>query len=212
MSSLDLSTGQPAITIASVPYQKTTVGADFAIPAKMFIVRGEVAYNMVGNKDNKAYIPNSDLSYVVGLEANASGFMFLAQYISKYTFDFKELSEPVLIDPTNPFALMQFAGAMVDYQIRKFNRAIFNQQKKFNHALSLTVSKSFLYDQLNAELTAYYNFTSEEFMIRPCLTWKINDILSLAGGGIYMYGKENSLYNFSSRIMNGGFIEFKASF
>jgi hypothetical protein len=101
---------------------------------------------------------------------------------------------------------------MVDYQFRNFNRKIFNQQEKWNHALSLTASKSFLYDQLKAELTGYYNFTSKEFMIRPCLGWKINDILSLTAGGIYMHGSEISLYSFSSKTMNGGFVEFKASF
>ena len=218
MSSFDFSTGQPIFNIISIPYKKTTIGADFAIPAKMFIVRGEIAYNITKNKDNKAYIPNPDLSYVAGLEANVGGFMLLAQYIGKYTFRFKKLtmsSMPIITDPTNPMnplLLMQFANEMVDYQFRIFNRRIFNQQEKWNHAVALTASKSFAYDQLNAELTAYYNITSEELMIRPCLTCRINDILSLTGGGIYMYGKENSLYSFSSKVMNGGFVEIKASF
>jgi hypothetical protein len=208
----------PTIAIASVPYQKTTIGADFAIPAKMFIVRGEVAYNITDDKSNKPYIPNSDLSYVVGLEANVGGFMLLAQYIGKYTFDFQELSEPflnvlILTDPQQALlAITKYASEMVDYQFRSFNRKIFNQQKEWNHAASLTVTKSFAYDQLSAELTGYYNFTSEELMIRPKLTWKINDLLSLAAGGIYMYGKENSLYDYSSKVMNGGFVEFKVSF
>ena len=201
-----------AFQIISVPYRKTTIGADFAVPAKMFIIRGEAAYNIVENKDKKASIPNSDLSYVAGLEANVGGFMLLGQYIGKYTFDFEELSYPVLTSLTNPLAFLQFANDMIDYQFRFFNRKIFNQQEKWNHAVALTASKSFAYDQLNAELTGYYNVTSEELMIRPCLSWRINDILSLTVGGMYMHGKENSLYSFTSRVMNGGFVEFKASF
>ncbi|MDR0763733.1 MAG: hypothetical protein LBF01_04485 [Bacteroidales bacterium] len=212
VNNFDLSSGQPVITIVSIPYRKTTVGADFAIPAKMFIIRGEIACNITENNENKTYIPNSDLSYVAGLEANADGFMLLAQYIGKYTFDFRKLTEPVLADPTNQLSIMQFANEMVAYQFGSFNRKIFNQQEEFNHAVSFTVSKSFVYDQLNVELTAYYNFTSEEFMVRPCLSWKINDLLSLTAGGIYMYGKENTLYGFSSKTMNGGFIELKVSF
>ena len=212
LNSFDLSTGQPEISIVSAPYRKTTIGADFAIPAGNFIIRGEAAYNITDNEENKPYIPNSDLSYVVGLEINAGGFIILPQYIGKFTFDFKELSEPVLTDPLNPFAIMQFASEMADYQFRIFNRKIFNQQKKWNHAVSLTATKSFAYDQLSAELTAYYNLTSEEFMVRPKLTWKINDLLSLAAGGIYMHGKENSLYDYSSKVLNGGFVELKVSF
>jgi len=196
-----MATTSPSITIVSVPYRKTTVGMDFAVPVNTVIIRGEAAYNMPEeNKYNFYYIPNSDLSYVAGLEANVEGFMLLAQYIGKYTFDFKKITEPT--DIIN----------MIDYQFRSFNRKIFNQQEELNHALSLTVTKSFFYDQLYAELTGYYNFTSEELMIRPCLTWKINDILSFSAGGIYMYGKENSLYNFSSKILNGAFVEIKASF
>jgi len=212
LSSFDISTGQPEITIVSAPYRKTAIGADFAVPVNNFIIRGEAAYNITDNKDNKPYIPNSDLSFVAGLETNISGFMLLAQYIGKQTFDFKNLSEPVLTDPTNPLVMMQYASEMVDFQFRSFNRKIFNQQEKWNHALSLTASKSFFYDQLYAELTGYYNFTSEEFMMRPKLAWKINDLLSFAVGGMYMYGKENTLYNFSSKVMNGGFVELKVNF
>jgi len=212
MSSMDLSTEQPVITIASVPYRKSTVGGDFAIPVRSLLIRGEAAYNSTNNKDNEAHIPNSDLSFVAGLELNVGGVMLLPQYIGKYTLDFKELTTPLLTDPTNLLAIMQFAGEMTDYQFRTFNRKIFNQQEKWNHAVSFTASKSFAYDQLNADLTAYYNFTTEEYMIRPCIVWKINDILSLSAGGIYMHGKANTLYNYSSKVMNGGFIELKASF
>jgi len=98
----------------------------------LFIIRGEMAYNITKNGDNRTYIPNSDLSYVAGLEANVGDFMLLAQYIGKYTFDFKELTMPILTDPANPLAIMQFAGEMANYQFRGFNRKIFNQQEKRN--------------------------------------------------------------------------------
>jgi len=234
LSGLDFSSLQPAVTIASAPYRKTTVGADFAVPAGKFIFRGEAAYNIVDNKDSKPYIPNSDLSYVAGLEANAGGFMLLAQYIGKYTFDFEELSEPVFdilgllfsssanpFDSANPAlpdltnllpAVQKYASETIEYQSKIFNRKIFNQQEKWNHAVSFTAAKSFAYEQLQAEFTGYYNFTSEEWMIRPKLAWKINDFLSLAGGGMYMRGNENTLYSYSSKVMNGGFVELKVSF
>jgi hypothetical protein len=211
INNFNLMTSPPEFTIVSAPYKKSTIGIDFAIPIKSVIIRGEAAYNITENDEKKAYIPNPNISYVAGLEANVGGFMILVQYVGKYTFDFEKLVEPVLRD-TTMFSLLIFANEMINYQFNNFNRKIFNQQEKLNNAVSVTASKSFFYDQLNAELTGYYNFTSEETMIRPCISWKINDIVSLTAGGIYMHGKENSLYSFSSKTMNGAFVELKASF
>ena len=99
-----------------------------------------------------------------------------------------------LDDPSDPLAIAYYAEAMIRYESARFNRKIFNQQEKTNHALSLTLSKSFAYDTWNAELTGYYNITSEEYMIRPKITWKATDALSLSAGGSYMKGPENSIF------------------
>lgn len=215
VTSVELTSGQPAINLASTAYRKTTVGADISVPVSNWIIRAEAAYNKTDNPDNEMFIPNSDLSYVVGLETGIAGFTIIGQYIGKYTFDFSPLPDFSLMTPpssTDFPGLIEYMNELIDYENRLFNRKIFNQQKKTNHAASLTVTRSFAYETLSAECTAYYNFTSKELFIRPKLTWKISDTLAAAAGGNYMYGEEKTMFSYSSSILNGAFVELKVSF
>lgn len=212
VKNVDWSTGTPLINNVAAHYLKSAVGADFAIPVGNFILRGEAAYTFTDNPDHKMFIPNSDIAYVGGVETMLGGFTLIAQYVGKYTPDFKALTLPVLTDYLNPMAQMQYASQMIDYSNRSFNRKIFYQQEKTNHAVSLMVSKSFGYDAWNVELASYYNITSEEFLLRPKISWKISDALTSSVGGNYMSGPTQTLFGYSSGIMNGAFVELKVSF
>lgn len=212
LSTVDWSSGQPKITNASRSYQKTTLGADMAIPLGPVIFRAEAAYNITDRTSNEMYIPSTDFSYVAGLEAGFSGFTVIGQYVGKFTPDFKSLVVPVLTDPLNPLAQMQYANEMIDYENRLFNRRIFYQQEQTNHALALTLNKIFGYDAWEVEMTGYFNLTSEEWMIRPKINWKINDALSVSFGGSYMSGDDKALFGYASRILNGAFVQMKVGF
>lgn len=202
-------------------YTKNTFGFDFALPLSSSMLRGEAAFNLTRRKNNEIYIPKSDFSYVLGYEKIWNDFVFLAQYISKVTPDFEAISEPLLdfsdfdinnFDITKIPNLMEFPEDMVKYESAYFNRMIFNQQKKFNHAFSFTLNRPFKYEEWNAEFTAYYNLTSKELMLRPKLNWKITDALNFAFGASYMKAYDKSLFYFSSTIMNGAFAELKIGF
>jgi len=187
-------------------------GADITLPAGAWIFRGEIAYNHTTGYDTLIYKPAPSLAYVAGIERGFLGITAILQYIGKYGTDFTELSEPVLSDPSDPLALANYTEAMVRFESAQFNRKIFNQQEKTNHALSLTLSKLFAYDTWIAELTGYFNITSEEYMIRPKITWKATDVLSLSAGASYMKGPEKSIFWYAGPVLNGAFIELKASF
>ena len=212
VKNVDWSTGVPIISNTAAYFRKSVVGGDFAIPIGNFILRGEAAYTFTDNPDNEMFIPKSDMAYVVGIETTLGGFSLIAQYIDKITPDFKAYTAPVLSDPLNPLAQIQYANEMIDYSNRSFNRKIFYQQEKFNHAVSLFVSKSFGYDLWNVELASYYNITSDELMLRPKISWKITDALTGSLGGNFMSGPAETLFGYSSGIMNGAFVELKVSF
>jgi hypothetical protein len=212
IKSVDWTSGTPILTNSSAFYRKTTLGADFAIPAGNLIFRGEAAYNITDNPDNKMYIPFSDFSYVAGVEWNFAGYMLITQYIGKYIPEHTDLILPTLSDPFSPIAQMQYANAMIDYENRMFNRRIFNQTHATNHAISVTLTKSFGYDAWNVECSGYYNFTTEEWMVHPKLSWKISDALSVSVGGNYMYGQTKTLFGYSSAVMNGAFAELRMKF
>jgi hypothetical protein len=209
---IDWSGGAPMIFNAAESYLKTSWGADLAIPVGSTIFRGEVARNITENPDDRMHIPLSDWSYVAAIEKNASGITLIAQYIGKYMPDFSQLTVPVLIDPMNPLAQMQYANEMILFENRLFNRKIFHQQEQTNHAVLLTLSGSFAYDTWNAECTGYYNLTSGEWLIRPVVKFSMSDALQLTVGANYMMGGDKTLFSYASEIMNGIFGSLKVNF
>lgn len=212
IKNIDFSTGSPQISYIPSFYRKNCFGFDFELPAGTWIVKGEGAFNLPENNENKIYIPNKDISWVVGIEHDFKGLTAILQYIGKYTLDYTELATPQLTDTSNPLALMQYAVATINVESALFNRKIFHQQEEMNHAVSLIISKSFAYETVSLELTGYYDITSEEYLIRPALKWNITSSLSATAGYSYMYGPELSLFYYAAQVLSGGFLEIKASF
>jgi len=212
VKNIDWSTGKPDITNAATPYLKNMIGADFVLPLGSWIVRGEMAYNITNGYNDKMYVPNPDLSYVAAIERNINGFNTIVQYVGKYTLDFSDLTEPVLYNSTNQLAQLQYANDLIYYEASLFNRKQFYEQKEINHAFALVVSKPFAYNIWNAELTVYYNLTSEEYMLRPKVSWNISDALSASVGYSYMNGPNKEVFDYAGPVLNGGFLELKVYF
>ncbi|MCB2208399.1 MAG: hypothetical protein KQH67_08875 [Bacteroidetes bacterium] len=193
----------PSIELSSQPYKKNTIGTDFSVPLSSWIIRGEVAYNMTNNYTENMYIPNPGIEYVAGVEHQFWGITTILQYIGQYTLDFTPLDDQP--DIGNP-------NEMIMSELTAFNRKIFNQQEKTNHAFSLSLSRSFAYETLSIEAIGYYNLTSEEWLVRPKLNWKITDHLETGIGGFYSTGPDESIFSYASKVLNGAFIELRVSF
>lgn len=212
VDTVDFATGEPVVTNTATPYRKNTLGADFTLPLNSWILRAEAAYKLTDNYEQIMYIPNPDIAYVFGVEHVFWGVTTILQYVGKYTLDYTELQVPVLSDPFDPLAQMQYAVEMIEYESALFNRKMFYQQEETNHAIMLLLSKAIAYDTWNIELGGYYNITSEELMIRPRVTWRISDALAASIGGSYMSGQDKSIFDYSAPVLSGAFLELKASF
>ncbi len=208
----DWSQGYPKLSNAAIPYRKTTIGADVAFPLGNLIFRAEAAYNITKNPDNRMYIPATDVGYVVAIETQISDVSLICQYIGKIIPNFTALGIPNTPTSTDPLVQLQNAKDIIQYENRKMNRLIFNQQDRMNNAVSLILMKPFYYETLNAEISAYYNFSSNDWLIRPKIVWKISDALSTTLGGNYMKGKDASLFTYTTDILSGVFAELKVSF
>jgi hypothetical protein len=197
---------------SATPYFKNTIGLDFASPIKSWILRGEAACNITTDYEQFMYIPNPDIAYIIGIEHNFWGVVTILQYVGRHTFDFIELQIPILTNPNDPIAKINYAIDIIDYESTLFNRKMFYQQKKTNHAVMLLLRKAFNYNSWNIELGGYYNITSDEFMVRPKVIWEITDELETSLGANYMTGSDNSIFEYSSSILNGVFVELKTTF
>jgi hypothetical protein len=202
---------QPQLSIVLQPdfYRKQSIGADFAAPAGNFIIRGEAAYNTTTAYKNKMHIPNPDIAWVSGIEKNIAQITVIMQYIGKYTFNFEALTEPTL---TNPANITEYALAMINFENTLFNRKIMHQQEEMNHAVMLSLSKSFRFDLVTTNISAYYNITSEEYFVRPEINWKMADALTLSAVANIMNGPEKSIFNNAGKILGGYGLGLKVNF
>jgi len=192
-------------------YHKQTIGADFAFPIRSLMFRGELAGNITEGYTTGMHIPNPDLSYVLGLEKRILNTTALFQYIGKYTFDFTELQQPVLAGPT-PEDLHRYAGERLIFETALYNRKIFSQQEETNHAIMLSLSRTFFYEELQVELTGLYNITSEEWLTNGRIHWSMTDALSAGLGAIFMSGPDKSVFDLAGRVMNGLFCSLSVKF
>jgi len=202
MQSFTITTA-PVIVYQPAFYRKQTFGADFALPLGSVILRGEGAYNLTTNYETAMQIPNPDISGVAGIEVNMIGIKAIVQYIGKYTFDFTSQVLPVLSDPLDPVEVFVYANAMATYEAELFNRKMVHQQKAQNHAVFLSLSRSFAYDLFSLRVSGYYDITSEEYMVRPELRWKLTDALSLSVSGNWMDGPEKSVFSYTGKVLGG---------
>lgn len=206
-------TGSITIYNEPKPYRKQAIGLDFAIPASFMIIRGEAALDLVDDQPG-IFVPDDALNYVAGIEKEMFKITLILQYIGKYNFDFEALivPDPSTYDLANPLDQVRFAKDMSGYEMTLFNRKLFGQQFESGHAVSAYLRRPFAHDAVNAELAGMYDIRTEEWMIRPKLSWKINDQISVALGGIYLTGPEKSLFHYSKSILNGFFGDFRVSF
>ena len=202
----------PEIIYQTDFYTKNAIGADFALPINKWILRGEMAVNLTNGYRDNMHIPDPDIYYVLGVEYDISGFLTIIQYIGKRSLDFAPLSIPVLSNPMDPVAQLEYATEMIRYESALFNRKIFNQQEESNHAFLLSLNRSFAYDVLATEFSCYYNITSEEYLLRSRLIWDVSDGISVFSGISFMHGTENSVFNKAGKVLNGIFTGLKVSF
>jgi hypothetical protein len=202
----------PSITYVCQPYRKNALGTDFSLTAGSWIFKGECAFNLIRHPASIPPVPFSNFRYVAGAEREFSGFHLVAQYVGQWVNGFTELREPIPESMTDPLALQKYAREMIEFSTALFNRKIFRQEQKTDHALNLNVTRSFGYDLWRSDISMYYNFSSEEYFLRGSLGWKMTDALSLKAGCFLSGGPSESLFDYAGPILDGGFFEFKLTF
>ena len=190
-----------SIFIQTQAYHEQVAGFDFSSQLGKTGLRGEVAWrNPETDYQNKVHVPNPDLWYVFGLDRSIGDFQIIVQYMGRYVFNFRELVFPA---DTNLMAL---------YQMEQTNRMFHRQQHKWSHNISVRPSLQLLHENLKAEIFGMYNFTIEEYLIMPKLSYSLTDGLKLSAGLEYYNGKEQTLFNLVENEFNSVFFQLKATF
>ena len=147
------------------------------------------------------HIPNPDLQYVVGLDKElVQNFNVILQYLGRFVFDFEELEKPI-----NP------AGFPL-YEIALKNRLINFQQHEVSHSLSCRAAWELMNELMSIEMFGLVNFTSNETLLRPKMTYDIADALTFSAGAELYSGPDDTLFGLVDSTLSSVFVELKASF
>ena len=193
-------------TLAFATYRHQVVGADFATTIGAFGLRGEFAFRSPFGREGHEHVPMPDLQYVVGLDHELLGELaIIAQYSGRVVLEFEELD-------TSAMFVDMGGGRSVPWQLLEKNRMIAGQLYQVQHSATLRLAWTALQEALKLELVGMVNFTTEELMLRPKVSYDIADALKVTAGAEIYLGPEGTLMGTIEQIQSAGFVELRASF
>jgi hypothetical protein len=187
------------VIIANKPYKMEVIGTDFASTIGSYGIRGEIAYRNPTEDytlDENVYVPNPDIQYIVGLDKTIDDFNLILQYVGRYVIDFTEFKE---------------TGFPTD-QLYIYNRMVAYQLFEQSHAVFMRPSLTLYHETLHMDLLAYYDFTTEESLLRFLMSYDINDGLMARLGFERYAGPINTLLGTIDKALSSGFVELRISF
>jgi len=202
-------------------YRHHVIGLDFGIPvAGYFVLRGEAAYKITEDYEDSEYIPQPEVQYALGVDRAFGDLMVVLQYSGRYVFDWEEVEETGLISGRTPPSMTQIAALLASGEIDQVvfdelvlkNRALTGQLAQVIHSASGRISYSLLHNTLTLEVMGMYNFSTQEFMCIPKVTYAFTNSLLVAAGAEFYGGPDNTLFGLTDEILTAGFLELKASY
>jgi hypothetical protein len=206
----DYAFNRDGITLTPTAYRVHVIGMDFSTAIGSFGIRGEGAVTLPFDEPEKVkFVPNRHAAYILGVDRDIGDFSFLVQYSGVAVFEFDELPQPVLLDPT---AQMMYAAAQAEMQMQQINRLFTGTADKASHSVTARIGWRGFQETLAIELAGLYNFTTEEYAVNPNLSYDIADALTVSLGGRLVRGPEETLNDLASDLLTNAYVELKYSF
>lgn len=221
---LDSATFSPiALNLREQAYRIRMLGIDLSIPVNAWIIRAEGAWSdPVDGRAGSEYIPFPEISYTAEIERSGTHMTWLGGYYGKYIMEFEApAASPSLgADLQQFYGLIQqgldpVGGAMdnlIKENIASFNRLYNYQLEEFYHMAYFVGRGNFLRDRLEIVFPVIYSITTEEWTIRPGISWLPWDGMKVSAGFSGMYGPGSSLYDMVGPVLNAAWLSFKLTF
>lgn len=221
---MDSLTMEPAaLNIREQPYRIKMMGLDLSIPVGSWIMRAEGAWQKTNSLHCELeYLPFPEISYTVEVERSGSRHSVLAGYYGKYIIEHTPtLAEPSLSASQDQFAQLLQQGIsiteetvdeLIQEQIGAFNRLYNYQLEKTYHSLFFIWKGNFWYERLELTIPVIYNYTTDELILQPGVSYAPGDGIKILMGFNSFYGPENSLYGLVGPILNAGYLSLTITF
>lgn len=203
------------LELMQVPFRQQTIGADFATVILNTGFRGEIAYKIPVQGDTlDPFLPNTEIQWVVSIDRELGPCRIIAGYSGKYVFDFMAADPPAAFDPamiSNP-EVWPMLGSMLASQIGYYNRILYDQTHEWNHSLLFRPSVTLFHESLDVEISTLYNFTTNEYLLYPKVSYHLTDGLLATAGYQYYHGDDYTRFSWIKNAFNGPFFEFRLTF
>jgi len=220
-------------------YQHHVLGFDFSTSLGEFAgLRGEAAlrWPMEVNQAGYVHVPLREIQYVLGIDKEIGDFYLIVQYVGKYVLDFEEIQPTGLMDLMEKMAagasmtdllieaqddeelaailanILTNPEAAATTEVRIVNRMIAGQLEQVYHQAFGRLQWKLFQETLSLEIAGMYNFSTEEWMLRPKLAYSIADVMNLIAGAVIYGGPDDTMFGMVDEIMSAGFVELKTSF
>jgi hypothetical protein len=203
------------LALVQRPFSQQTLGADLATIILKTGIRAEFTWKQpIQPEEPDPLLPVEEVQWALSLDREFGPFRIIAAYNGKFIPDFIPADPPAAFDPAylaDP-AIWSQLGSLLTSQIGYYNRILFDQTHEWSHTCLIHPSVSLFHETLDLELTALYNFATDEYLVYPMISWKVADGAEANLGYQYYFGDENTRFHWIRSIFNGPFAEIKINF
>jgi hypothetical protein len=217
-SGLSPADSAPEVYILRRPYKHHVVGFDFSTAiGDAFAIRGEAAYRHAPGWDRKVNAPRPDVQYVLGADRSFGPVSVVAQYIGRYTLEWERdegLDDPDQLSRYSEWEpiLRDVSRERVTQELAFRNQMLFQQLERVQHIAFLRVAWPMLNETLEVSALGTLNFSTEEWIAYPKVTYKIADNASTSVGAEIYMGPDRTLMGLVDEQMSAGYAELRYSF
>jgi len=222
LSDLRFSVTDPAVFVSRTAYDQQVIGLDFSTAlGEVATIRGEAAYRLPFDYQNRPYAARPDLQYALGADHNFGTFSVIAQYLGRYVFDWQK--EPgTSQDPgdlanllSQPSRMMDFAEQVneaVNAELAQINQILFSQTARVQHIATLRFEWLLAHETLSLSSLCLYNFTTQEWLVTPRIGWRATDAMTAYIGAQVFAGPDDTLFGLIDQTLSAGYAELRFSF
>lgn len=207
----------PEVNLSEYSYNRSMLAADFSFAPESFILKTGLNYSFSIKKEAGSNLPFRQIDFFANIEETIGKWTIILEYSGSKILDYEEAPmEGVLPDLTSFASLPPMTEEQLnDYLndlLNSFNRLYSYQSKEYYHILGLSISGDPFSMVVNPEIRSLYNFSTNEVMLSPRLSWKARDNVALTLGFEYWQGPNNSIFQMIHRKVNSAFLSLKVSF
>ncbi|MEZ5010416.1 MAG: hypothetical protein R2744_01665 [Bacteroidales bacterium] len=190
--------------LSEEPYRMEMLGGEMEGVAGKLGWRWQFSWHRPFDESmQEEHIPFPEFNGVAGVDFSISGAKVTIEYAGKKVINWVEPAVPPAMPGEGDLSQLALlppvvAEAAVREQIGSFNRLFTYQVERYYHMAGINISPDDIGRTFSPEITATYNFTTHEYLVRPAISLTPYDRVKIRFGAEYWHGDKGSIFNYIS--------------